>query len=857
MALDAIADPDWFRVFQDAELWSSEDASRLIPAWIARDLSEWDRVPLAAEWQRRLGRSFTEQLERRVLQVEGLQPTEIRAWRLLGQMASPPDSADCYVLRKHFETGVVLDGDLRRAVELLAPTLVFERNYRAARMGGSGSPERLRDVVWPRMVAGPTAEVEDLVAILCEQPSLATRTMELATAQLHCTLRLQCDLELIGDDYDCNDFEVPSIERHAQNAHHDGVCGLVRALVDLLPHARALDKESTRALARGWLDWPGRLGLRLCFHAMRDAQLFEADEAVERLLATTDVEFWAIRRETALLLRERASDASRELVRRAEERIVDGGGTYFSRYEIEPGEPDWRPWARDSAVWLRLKMLDEAGTLSEAGAAELSAIRERNEELDRAVEDQDFFGAYSWGVRAMVGDAEPIRAAPDSDRVRVAEEVFQSSDPEVREGWAAYCRSNPRGAFAALSSEGWDARNAMWKVLLRALAFGDEGSRSVREEVAVNVLEYLVAAGSEVLGPMASTLVDVLWLLRGRVRELAEWADRLWLLVAEEAELVDWRTDIFAKAINTASGKLTELRLLEMESSKGVGEVPTPEQLAAIGRVAGHDGGAGRLGRAVLARNVGFLEAVTARWVGDVLAPKMNADDAEGAALRAVMVRYGAVTPGVTRVVGGAVVRGVVESGVDGLAARVVAAAVLRPTLAEIGRGGSPRWGLTASDGRRALREASHSIRRGALEVLLVWLREGEGGAEVTWRCDIAPLIAGVWPRERRCRDVSLTQQWVELTVGAGGEFPSALRQLRPYIVAFGEWGSLHAVAESEVAERFPRETVDLLWLVCGPGNGGGSYGGMAELIDRVVSAESNLEVDRRVQWIEQRTMRL
>ena len=55
--------------------------------------------------------------------------------------------------------------------------------------------------------------------------------------------------------------------------------------------------------------------------------------------------------------------------------------------------------ARDSAVWLRLNMLQEAGALSETGVAELSAIKDRHDYLDRAVEDRDFFGSYSYGTK--------------------------------------------------------------------------------------------------------------------------------------------------------------------------------------------------------------------------------------------------------------------------------------------------------------------------------------------------------------------------------------------------------------------------------------------------------------------------
>ena len=84
---------------------------------------------------------------------------------------------------------------------------------------------------------------------------------------------------------------------------------------------------------------------------------------------------------------------------RVEERILNSGEAYYARYTIEPGQVDWRAHACDSAVWLRLNMLQEADALSKTGVAELSAIKERRDYLDRAVEDRDFFDSYSFWCR--------------------------------------------------------------------------------------------------------------------------------------------------------------------------------------------------------------------------------------------------------------------------------------------------------------------------------------------------------------------------------------------------------------------------------------------------------------------------
>ena len=167
--------------------------------------------------------------------------------------------------------------------------------------------------------------VTELLEILCENPDWAERVLQLATAELLYALMLEDDLDLITGDADCNDFEVPSVEGHVQNAYHEGLSFLVQALVACLPQAAAADRDNARSVATSWAKLPGRVGLRLFLHAMRDVNLFGADEAIERLLSATDVEFWEIRREVVLLLLDRARTSSSVLVGRIEDRILHEG----------------------------------------------------------------------------------------------------------------------------------------------------------------------------------------------------------------------------------------------------------------------------------------------------------------------------------------------------------------------------------------------------------------------------------------------------------------------------------------------------------------------------------------------------
>ena len=143
-----------------------------------------------------------------------------------------------------------------------------------------------------------------------------------------------------------------------------------------------------------------------------------------------------------------------------------------------------------------------------------------------------------------------------------------------------------------------------------------------------------------------------------------------------------------------------------------------------VRRIAGHEGPDGQLGRAVFAHYASFLFSVERNCVINILGPRISASDEEGAALRAVMLSGGPISPEITRLLGQAVKKGVIENEQSDHKAATVAGNVLRPAVADVRGDRSARWGLTASDVADVLREAREEIRSSALEVLARWLRK-------------------------------------------------------------------------------------------------------------------------------------
>lgn len=548
-------------------------------------------------------------------------------------------------------------------------------------------------------------------------------------------------------------------------------------------------------------------------------------------------------------LRDRAGAASPDMTRQIEDRIIHGASDFYENYPIEPGEVDWREHARDTQVWLRLTMLQEADVLSPTGVTELSAIRKRREYLNRTVEDQDFFGSYIFESYSVAGNPEKIVEAARDDRLRVASELRRRPEPEHWLGWSKYCRSDPQGAFDLLANADLSSANGtLWNDFLVGIKFGHESSKTVRDDLAVKSFGHLADARDESLCPMASGLTSLLMFgPRYRVAGVDRWLRRLWDISIRLQS--PWRhsTHVYELAIQEDAGMVAETLLSEIHARKQNDSTPTAAQLELLSDISHHEGTPGRLGRMILAYHLSFVIRVSQPRVVDVLKDRIVAPDEEGKALRAVMLSN-RITAEITRKLRDAVLKGAIESKAVDDGAEIVADNFLRPALSPV----PGDWGLTASDVASLLRRASQSIRIGALEVLRRWIDESTN-AELFWRDKLLPFFDDVWPKERGFLDASLTDSFIGVVIAAGNEFPAALKRLKPYMVPFdGGSHGLHYISSSQAPKTFPEDVLSLLWRTCGPDSGGTFYN-MAEIIDRLIKAEPKLEVDRRLQWLEHR----
>lgn len=694
VAIKTIVDPTWFKILEDNSLWSREEATWIVAAWVAQGFEDRARLECACEWQRRLGRGFTRNVEQGLMYIDGMHETWVRVWRLFCLVEPARDTEPIYT-QQRLSSRFVLDSDIDRGIRLLTPALTLTARTERPDTHESDRHPKLHDLVWARTEVPRRHGAQKLIDSLCALEDRTARILDLATIHLESALMLEVDLELITDEYDHNDSVVPSIESHIQNKYRGGVNSLIRLIVRTLSSDATFDREHIRQAVLRWKRLPGRIGLRLWFHFMRDAEYFSADEAMDALLSVSTIDFWSIRREVSLLLRDRAGAAPPALLSEVERRILRSGDDYWARYSIESGEADWRKQARDDEVWLRLNMLQEAGALSPTGSEELVAIKDRRRCLERAVEDRDLFHSYVTPARFIAGDPKPIQEAPEGDRLSVARKITQRPGPEHHQRWSVYCRTHPDDALDSLTKGDLSPDNAgLWNDFLEGVAHRVDTSSATREELATEALSHLDSADTCILLPMASGLAALLWSdLRSRVACVVGWLGRLWEVLSTQEHIpLDLSSDIYERTINTKPGKIAETLLLEIDATRQKELAPTSVQLSLLRSISDCDGTAGQLGRAILAYHLSFVLAVDRDTAVGALANRIHALNGEGKALRSVMLSYRAITPELTRLFRPAVLQGAIEGTVidfDGDA--TIAANLLRPALADV-RGDQVRW---------------------------------------------------------------------------------------------------------------------------------------------------------------------
>ncbi|MDE2957539.1 MAG: SIR2 family protein [Bacteroidota bacterium] len=852
-ALDSITDPAWFDFLWDSEGVSNERIPQLAAAWVRRNWQSADRFQFALQWQRKAGKPFTDHVAKWLRTEKCSSAVWSLVWRLFC-LAEPnrhgTHDSEFYRAERRLQNEVILDSDLRSAIGLLTPKLELQGSPCELEANGPACVLPLYVLLQARLYTTDRDGTKHLAKALSSFNEHSVRILELTTAELRSALELEKVLGRIGDEHDRSDSDVPSVDAHRMNALIDGKNILVQLLSAILPESLKQDHDQTLHIVRSWKHLPGRLGIRLYLHAMRQKELFSADDAINTLLSLTESQFWRTRRELALLIKDRSGEADRVLLGRLEERILNSYRSYERHHDLSPENSDWRIATIALAAWLRLKMLEEAGALSLSGTKTLHDITKRYPDLDRKVEDHDFFDSYVSKPRFAEGSPEPIAQVEASERLEMARQMSSSHDIDDRQNWSAYCKSNPRDALLTLTQKRFDpADMKLWDQLLWAWAGDEEQKASLR----VQALEHLFDLPVDVLRPMVPAIAYMIrWDEGSTYSKLDDWLCKLWeALVYEPESPIVPSAELVKRAAGTTAGQISEMLLLRIEDCKRGGTEPTTQQIELLEAIAGCPSGPGLTGCAVLAR---YIWSITHWKLTDAIAQliaTIAANTQAGKALRAVFLQTEQVRPEVTTLFKDAILKGIRECNWDKSHSQQAAAWIIRPALAQLKDPANNEWSITISHAAQALRDSCAGLRKGALDVLSRSVKERRNGLESSWQELIVPFFREVWPKEAKYVKAELSGAFVKLACSAGEEFPEALRLLTPFMSPVSDDGRcIWLVMDSVVPEKFPRETLELLWTVCGHPHTRHSYD-LPKLLDKLLSVDPELEADRRFQWFE------
>jgi hypothetical protein len=861
VAINTITDKAWFKFFHDEGIWSDEDATGIIAGWVAGDLQSIDRYHVAIDWINKLGKPFVDRIFQMAEHKIGLPTIWRRAWRLMSHLKPSSKSEwvnQPYSVARRLNTDLVLNSDLQLAIEMLSPKLKLRASFLSLHAQPSvGEPKSLHEIVWPRLSIPHWGELSDLLEVLSTH-SDAIAILNIATEKFHESIRLAVDVEAIEGDYDLTNHDTPSVEPHVQNDFHEGLVFLAQLLTNILPKAAQRNRNIALSAASTWRNAPGFVGNRLWLNAQRNAELFTADEALACLLDISDAIFWGTDREVPLLIKERASQAKHSAVSALEQRILKDAEKYFHAFEIETGQVDWRPHARDAGVWLRLNMLDAAQKISERGAQELSQIKHRRPYLNRSVEERDFFSSYSSGVQMVQGNAQPLIDTPESNRLEVAQASQQSYDIEQKHGWRAYCDLDPDGAFKTLLGGELDDANApLWESFVSSLSIPDAGSKNIRTDLAEEVFKTLKQATDEFL----TTFVRALCSLyerspRDQTPTLRGWWKRLFsLATASDTEHVIAPDDFYLSAINSSGGRLASVLLQDIEKSRADDVAIAPGLVTALNACAKAPGLQGSFARAVLISDSNFVISLGLPQVTKRLGSALSSESQEGKALRRILVCNTVLSERVSNSFSKQVLQGVTECDASGRQAHNAAAKILMPVLSVLRKKSTAEaWGISSADAALALPNSRPQIHAAAAAVLVEWSSKLDGPPEVTWRTLIRALLELVWPKEKVFRTKQTSLQLARLAICSGDAFPEALAYVRPYLGTLETLNSHSLFNGSKHPEEFPHEVLHLLWTVLN-GSSAESFE-IAEILDRLLQAAPDLEMDRRFQWLDRRALR-
>lgn len=870
IVLDVVEDPQWFTYFSEQNLWLAEIPKWLLPHWISRRWTNLVCAHAATRWCDQYGFEFVKSIENHLNhEQQPIADLWKSAWHILThcnidrivlrRSIGSRAVENPYTLARTLQRPGIFDLELRHGIEAITPHIKLEPPYRLEESEKNCEPTNVRDIFRMSLTVGRIEDAKVIAASLAAQKTYARRILDLAFEAINSTIFKATDAGLISSDWDDPDHSVPAVGGHEQNNYRDGLIFLVELSAALFPSLLAQDRGTALDLLRKWRGLPTSLGTRMWLWGLALPDIMSIDDIINAILALPEKDFWAQRPELFRLIESRLGEANEDQIGALVERIAREGPLQFQYSLISPEERDWRPYARDHGIWVRLAALEAVNELNGGGKQLLASLR-RDTHLKGPIKEEDYFSSYHFGVREVVGNPEPLLEAAPEDRLAVARELSRQPTFDSSGAWSAYCQAEPEQAFKVLTQNGYSTNdNGLWQELIGTLSFpipSDERQRAKRSKLVKKIFDALqVQAELEIL-PLHARLVELFRSYAGGYTRLwARWWDRLWRMatLADDPENYEFDPRFSDRVINSAAGRLVEDLVYHIDGDRKKRGRPSGSNIARLKGVITAENWAGHMGRGALSRYMGFLVFLDANMVRKHFIPHLDDNGPKGEELRSVLCEWSQPTAPATKLLKSQFIRGVIESRATDDSAQNVAAKLLLPIF-NVRLYGKLDWGVESTEVARALRLCGSNIRVGAALCLARW-QEGKSPdytpAEM-WSKGIKPLFEAVWPNEKRFKSTSITNHLARCATHTDDFFPEALNTFKRYLTVYESGpADLYCLTNTNVAQRFPRDTLDLLWCLLKLREESIESLQGPETLDALKTALPEIVTDRRYQWLE------
>jgi hypothetical protein len=849
----SVTDVAWMEFFISKEMWSTDDTSWFAAQWLSKDFESVANFSHAIKWHKIFGETFKQQVCNLIDSKEQLSGLWRKAWYLLisSKGKNTENNFYPYITLNRLKREPIKK-IIYESIDIITPQYTLSMRE----IGKSWEFNRIADLVSSTWSVGNLHSASEFADALLETPD-PILVMSATSAKLLEILQTSSDLDSISEDFDRNDFGVPSIEPHAQNEHHDGVLFLVQTLSRVLDAAIYFDLEGAKKICATWYEFPGYLGKRLWLHSLRNDKLNSDDDALSGLQELPIHAFWHIRREIALVLQERSAHANPTLVKSIEQRIIYEGKSYYDKYEIISNKFDWRQYALDKEIWLRLSMLKNAGSITSDGQKKLSVILDERSDLIREVIDQDFFGTYHYPVETVVGNASKIIEADDDEKLEVARRIIQSPDIRDHLGWSTFCRTEPEKATDMLLSANLEIRNApLWNSLLSYIKWPSNDNEVALIKKLELVFIKLINAPESFLRLISAQFVNlyVTFPVQHNKNMESSWLRLIEISSNLDTVELEFSNDIFEEARYSTCGQLTALLLQYVQHNLSKRKKATKGLQELIKKSFHLPGRQGVFARVVLVQNAGFIVKCCDKSVLLLFKEAFKEEKADSILLRSVLVHKTPISSLVSRSFTKQILQGIQETTGSGQKSKHAANILILAAISKIRADGS-NWNLSLDQISISLRKASDSVREGALIIILGIFNQLDKNPGEVWRLYISPIISR-WPRDKTLYNTELSKLFCRIAILTGSSFPDALKMITPFIS--GHQGNYLSddLIRTELPEMYPTHVLDMLWRV----NGRGDYGflwGINKVLDRLILAKPGIEEDRRFQWLDQAAIQL